>query len=104
LAHACDDKDAGNRDAGTLKLFGLSSEWRIKTMGSRVFYTENKFVFLFSFKFSCLPMLRPICLALAFLGWRGYLYIDSLVFSFHLFQIELFRIYIYMDLLHGVSI
>ena len=26
LAHACDDKDAGNRDAGTLKLFGLSSE------------------------------------------------------------------------------
>ena len=35
-------------------------------MESRVFYTENKFVFLFSFKFSCLPMLRPICLALVF--------------------------------------
>ena len=26
LAHACDDKDDGNRDAGTVKLFGLSNE------------------------------------------------------------------------------
>lgn len=26
LAYACDDKDDGNRDAGTVKLYGLSNE------------------------------------------------------------------------------
>lgn len=26
LAYACDDKDEGNRDAGTVKLFGISNE------------------------------------------------------------------------------